>query len=180
MTQRPAHRQKDDRRRPAVARKGGAGVRREVTAAGTVGVPLAAHGSVAVARGGRMLAGGTGRHGVSTLPVPTNVANSSPPLTSDADVTACLTHSAATEPDTALGGCPDGDELDDLQADPREPTNLAGDPRYQVVVGELRLQLLDWALATETSRPVPLHFRPFRVAADHTHPSPAVAYPDEQ
>jgi arylsulfatase A-like enzyme len=50
------------------------------------------------------------------------------------------------------------DELYDLEADPWELHNLAGDPRYADVVSAMRLHLLDWCLQTEDARPVPLYY----------------------
>ncbi|MDQ3702110.1 MAG: sulfatase-like hydrolase/transferase [Chloroflexota bacterium] len=52
----------------------------------------------------------------------------------------------------------DGDELYDLQDDPGELTNLAGDPRHATVVAEMQRLLLDWCLETEDARPVPLFY----------------------
>lgn len=50
------------------------------------------------------------------------------------------------------------DELYDLDADPWELTNLAGDPRRAGQLAELRLRLLDWCMETEDARPVPLFY----------------------
>jgi arylsulfatase A-like enzyme len=55
----------------------------------------------------------------------------------------------------------DADELYDLEQDPWELNNLAGDPRYAGVVGEMRLELLDWCMETENARPVPLRYQRF-------------------
>jgi arylsulfatase A-like enzyme len=67
------------------------------------------------------------------------------------------------------------DELYDLHVDPWELTNLAQDPAYAGVVGDLRLRLLDWLLATENSHPVPLYFQPFWEPGD---PRSNAALPD--
>jgi arylsulfatase A-like enzyme len=64
------------------------------------------------------------------------------------------THDASSTP----GGHTAADELYDLESDPWELTNLAADPRYAAVVGEMRLHLLDWCLETENARPVPLYY----------------------
>lgn len=50
----------------------------------------------------------------------------------------------------------DLDELYDLQADPAELWNLIGRPGHDAVVAELRQLLLEWSIATEDGRPVPL------------------------
>ena len=42
----------------------------------------------------------------------------------------------------------EGDELYDRKTDPRETTNLSGDPAHEGVERELRDALLDWLLAT--------------------------------
>jgi arylsulfatase A-like enzyme len=53
------------------------------------------------------------------------------------------------------------EELYDLENDPWELTNLAGDSRHAEIAGDLRRRLLDWMLETENSRPVTLYYRPF-------------------
>lgn len=53
------------------------------------------------------------------------------------------------------------EELYDLDNDPWELTNLAGEARYRDVVSEMRRHLVDWLLQTENPRPVPLYFHPF-------------------
>jgi arylsulfatase A-like enzyme len=50
------------------------------------------------------------------------------------------------------------DELYDLDADPWELENLAGRPENLGILAEMRQHLLDWTLATEDARPVPLYF----------------------
>ena len=50
----------------------------------------------------------------------------------------------------------DRDELYDLERDPWELENVAGDPANGDVVAEMRLRLLDWSITTEDARPVPL------------------------
>jgi arylsulfatase A-like enzyme len=47
-------------------------------------------------------------------------------------------------------------ELYDLERDPFERENLAASPEYAPVTAELRGRLLDWSLATEDAKPVPL------------------------
>jgi choline-sulfatase len=44
-------------------------------------------------------------------------------------------------------------ELYDVHADPRERKNLIRDPAYSDVVGDLRLRLLDWQVATKDHTP---------------------------
>jgi arylsulfatase A-like enzyme len=50
----------------------------------------------------------------------------------------------------------DADELYDLENDPWELENLAGDRAHADVVTVHRRELLDWSIATEDARPVPL------------------------
>ncbi|MEZ4682114.1 MAG: hypothetical protein R2932_48700 [Caldilineaceae bacterium] len=50
----------------------------------------------------------------------------------------------------------DQDELYDLVNDPWELYNVINEPAHDVVLAELRLQLADWAIATEDGEPVPL------------------------
>jgi arylsulfatase A-like enzyme len=42
-----------------------------------------------------------------------------------------------------------GNELYDLQDDPGEERNLAGDSRYASVMSDLRLELLDWLITAD-------------------------------
>lgn len=46
------------------------------------------------------------------------------------------------------------EELYDLAADPDETRNLAADPKYRAVLGELRLKLAGWRTAQNDDRPV--------------------------
>ena len=50
----------------------------------------------------------------------------------------------------------DLDELYDLEADPWELTNVAAQPQYADVIGEMRGLLADWMIRTEDATPVPL------------------------
>lgn len=50
----------------------------------------------------------------------------------------------------------DLDELYDLESDPCELHNLAADPSHHGTISELRSRILDWAILTEDSAPVPL------------------------
>ena len=50
----------------------------------------------------------------------------------------------------------DVDELYDLEKDPWELTNVAGDPANKDVIADLQRRMLDWSLNTEDSPPVPL------------------------
>jgi arylsulfatase A-like enzyme len=50
----------------------------------------------------------------------------------------------------------DMDELYDLNADPWELYNLAGDVNFADVVQRMQLHLADWSILTEDGRPVPL------------------------
>ena len=50
----------------------------------------------------------------------------------------------------------DRDELYDLERDPWELENVVEEPAHRDVVAQLRLQLADWSVQTEDSRPVPL------------------------
>ena len=50
----------------------------------------------------------------------------------------------------------DLDELYDLARDPHELVNLAADPAHAGRVAEMRRLLLEWAVATEDHRPLPL------------------------
>jgi arylsulfatase A-like enzyme len=50
----------------------------------------------------------------------------------------------------------DLDELYNLERDPWELENVAGDPANRDVVSEMRLRLVDWSTTTEDARPVPL------------------------
>ena len=50
----------------------------------------------------------------------------------------------------------DLDELYDLGKDPWEQHNVAAHSRHAAALGEMRLRLADWSIATEDSRPVPL------------------------
>jgi choline-sulfatase len=50
------------------------------------------------------------------------------------------------------------DELYDLESDPWELENLAARPEMASVLTEMRQHLLDWLLATEDAKPVPLYF----------------------
>ncbi len=52
-----------------------------------------------------------------------------------------------------MGDC---DELYDLQSDPWELRNVAGDRAYRDILSDMRLRLLDWSVGTEDARPVPL------------------------
>ena len=45
------------------------------------------------------------------------------------------------------------EELYDLEADPDETRNLAADPKYRSVIGELRLKLAGWRTAQNDDRP---------------------------
>jgi len=54
---------------------------------------------------------------------------------------------------------PMGDDLDELynlEKDPWELENVAGDPTNQEIVAEMRLRLLEWSILTEDGQPVPL------------------------
>ena len=46
-----------------------------------------------------------------------------------------------------------GNELFNMREDPYEMRNLYGDPRYDTVVMDLQLQLIEWTLRTDTDRP---------------------------
>ncbi|MGC9450219.1 MAG: sulfatase-like hydrolase/transferase [Oceanipulchritudo sp.] len=46
-----------------------------------------------------------------------------------------------------------GNELFNMREDPCEMENLYGDPRYDSVVMDLQLQLIEWTLRTDTDRP---------------------------
>lgn len=50
----------------------------------------------------------------------------------------------------------DIDELYDLQKDPWELVNVAGDPAHKGVICDLQRRLADWSIRTEDSPPVPL------------------------
>jgi len=50
----------------------------------------------------------------------------------------------------------DKDELYNLEKDPWELENLADDPAYRDVIGEMALLLADWSIMTEDAKPVPL------------------------
>ena len=50
----------------------------------------------------------------------------------------------------------DLDELYDLEKDPWELVNVAGDSGHGEVVAQMRLRLADWSIATEDAEPVPL------------------------
>jgi arylsulfatase A-like enzyme len=50
----------------------------------------------------------------------------------------------------------DCDELYDLEADPFELRNVAGEPGHAEQAAQLRAELLRWAVTTEDARPVPL------------------------
>jgi len=50
----------------------------------------------------------------------------------------------------------DLDELYDLNADPGELHNLAGDRGHEAVVSAMRCRLADWMIQTEDATPVPL------------------------
>lgn len=64
----------------------------------------------------------------------------------------------------------DLDELYDLAADPREFRNLAADPALAPVICELRSRLLNWSVATEDGRPVPLPEPPARSPLSRKEP----------
>lgn len=46
------------------------------------------------------------------------------------------------------------EELYDLESDPDETRNLAADPKYRTVIGELRVKLAGWRTAQNDDRPV--------------------------
>jgi hypothetical protein len=50
----------------------------------------------------------------------------------------------------------DKDELYDLVNDPWEIRNVIHDPDCGAVIAELQGRLLDWSIATEDAKPVPL------------------------
>ena len=52
------------------------------------------------------------------------------------------------------------DELYDMEADPWELTNLAGQPSMAATKQELRETLLRWAVMTEDHSPTPLYSDP--------------------
>lgn len=48
------------------------------------------------------------------------------------------------------------DELYDLEQDPAERWNVAGEPRNRDVVNDMKTLLMDWSINTEDAKPVPL------------------------